>query len=61
MADEIKFSEDELKSLQGLQNSYQEKQLQQTHQTQRDQLNLYLVKKFYLLSCFIFILLSILM
>tara|TARA_B100000809_G_C14934785_1_gene458198 strand:- start:179 stop:502 length:324 start_codon:yes stop_codon:yes gene_type:complete len=28
MADEIKFSEDELKSLQGLQNSYQEKQLQ---------------------------------
>ena len=28
MADEIKFSEDELKSLQELQNSYQEKQLQ---------------------------------
>ena len=28
MADEIKFSEDELKSLQGLQNSYQEKQMQ---------------------------------
>ena len=28
MADEIKFSEDELKSLQELQSSYQEKQLQ---------------------------------